>query len=250
MSTNCLVTKLKGTVNNDNLEILGTIVLKTKNTSGTKITISALNGTVAKPVKISVSNGALYPYNSSTELAQPASRGAAKNLPIDISTTSAGKLYIADKYNLTQFTPKDELIDSNYLDLDDFTLCTGLTRFQFGDYGKGTLSKLGKFANLTNVEIMSSNVTGDIKDFVAARVSLGQTTGSVNCVISIAQEMKVTLNGQKIWIGTNGKLKWESATKIYTLDSAVRCIGYTDGEIATNTAEGGIWEGKTVTKFD
>jgi hypothetical protein len=39
------------------------------------------------------------------------------------------------------------------------------------------------------------------------------------------------------------KISLVNNTKVY-------CYGYSDTEITTNTATGGIWEGKTVTKYD
>ena len=65
-----------------------------------------------------------------------------------------------------------------------------------------------------------------------------------------------------IWFGnermldsriTPSNINWESATKVWVKPSfydGIFCVGYTDGEIATNTAAGGIWEGRTVLRCD
>jgi hypothetical protein len=150
---NCLVTKLKGVVDNNNLLKPGEIVL-TFNTSGQGITISNNKGVV-----LTTENGTFADGTTS------------KTLTIDqveyFQFNTAGTvLHISDKYGLVYFNPGDSGTAKEVcVNIDDLKYSPSLAKLQSRlDTGiTGNLKTIDNFANLSSVDLRGCpNVTGSI----------------------------------------------------------------------------------------
>lgn len=269
---NCLVTKLKGVVNNSNLEELGVIKLPLLNSNGDKAIILRLGGySQEKPVSVTIGNGTLYTYGNDTPLPVPAilvGAGAARQYIANSDTV----LKIADKYNLaamdlSKYSYKGATLisankfpESYIVDFNEYKYCKYLSYFTVTtDDTIGSIDEC--FGNIESApstfKIAIKTGNGDIVNLVKKWVSNGITSGNINNNFQISHILSTVYDGYNIYFNGTilnmpiaGSLVWNN-TKIYaTWGSSVYCVGYTDGEISTNTASGGIWEGKTVTKCD
>ncbi len=269
---NCLVTKLKSVVNNNNLEELGVIKLPLLNSNGERMSIARLGGySQEKPISVTIGNGTLYPYNSDTPYPVPAimigSSGARQYI-----ANSDTVLKIADKYNLVAIDlskysysgttlnfanrfPEDYVIDFN-----EYKYCKYLSHLNvITDDTIGSIDEC--FGNIESApstfRIAIKTGNGDIVNLVKKWVSNGITSGNINNNFQVSHILSTVYDGYTVYfngtilsMNVAGSLVWNN-TKIYaTWSSTVYCVGYTDEEISTNTASGGIWEGKTVTKCD
>ena len=158
MANNCLVTKLKATVNNSNLEKLG--VLDIFGTGNADIGFKG-----SSPITVKCVSGTMYSDQARTQAI------TEKVIPVSANTTY---LYIADgthievssKYNITFFfaTPATEMIST-----EDFKYSTGITRLTVPQI-KGKLSDLSGLTSCTTLELVGTSapynfeVEGDISD--------------------------------------------------------------------------------------
>jgi hypothetical protein len=122
----------------------------------------------------------------------------------------------------------------------------------------GTLAEFGPFIHLEYMDIYNANIFGTFESFVQAQCEAGRTSYEGLFSPGFMRHGR-SFGGQEdndYW----QYLSWESASKMYIYVGAsgtgisattkVYVKGYTDGEIATKTASGGIWEGKEVVKVD
>ena len=267
---NCLVTKLKSVVDNNNLNELGTIKLPVLNTNGSKKVFVRLGGyDQDHPVSVTIGDGTLYLYGSSTPYPVPAELyGTGAREYIANSDTT---LRIANKYNLAaidlskygydnqtgDYVFKNIFPENYIIDNDEYKYCQHLVYLvEVTDIIRGRLED--SFSKLISVpstfKILVKEGQGDIAELVRRWVSNGLTSGQIDnfqiakILDTVYGGYDILFNGHIINMALVGTLVWNN-TKIYTTwGSEVLCVGYTDEEISTNTASGGIWEGKTVTK--
>jgi hypothetical protein len=98
------------------------------------------------------------------------------------------------------------------------------------------------------IDVKYSGVDGDWLDFIRTRHSNSKSLGMI--ITSLYNNIK--FNGKSCQIDT-ASITYVSNNKmalVSTGNSRVYTLGYTDEEIATNTATGGVWAGKTVIKCD
>lgn len=200
------------------------------------------------------------------------------NTTVEITAaTSDSYVFIDNKENIFQI--QTSINGTGYdisrfcFDIENIQFCLGIKKLLFyatanviGDitslydknlteYNFSNTKINGDVANLakstSGVNIKNTQVTGTIESFVARKVELGYDSGSTLFDLAGAN---ITFAGNSYG---GAYLAWESATKIalysgYSVaeSNIVRVSGYTDEEIATNKAAGGIWEGKTVWKVD
>lgn len=150
---NCLVTKLKGVVDNDDLLKLGEMVL-TFNTAGQGITISNNKGVV-----LTTENGTFADGTTSKTL-------AINQVEYFQFNTAGTILHISDKYGLVYLNPGDSWTDKEVrVNIDDLKYSPSLGRLQSRNNTgiTGNLKTIDNFANLSSVDLRGCpNVTGSI----------------------------------------------------------------------------------------
>lgn len=286
---NCLVTKLKAVVDNNDLEYLGGIefivnsesditgqVVRSIDTDNARITVIG-NGTMT------VNTSPATTYGDGETFVIP---NLARTL-----TFSAGnyKVRIDNKYaladlrfggvtwkSLNQVKNCNDLtilvvttlgyVPGNLSSLEGMTKLTQLALDRTYGY-TGNIKSLGKLTSLTSLNITKNSsyaslIEGDVLDFVGEQVKGGRTTMSSDSPLSCNGILEqVTFNGKTVLNASSARMTWESSSGIPTkiavyngssVAGAARVIvyGYSGAEIATNTASGGIWNGKTVQQVD
>lgn len=241
----CLVTKLKASVNNDELLRLGILTVSFENVSDLELVVSAENDRV---VSLETSEGLSIVSGANTMFPH---------------VTGTGKLYIHDKYNIVQ--PGMNTL-SKYK-WEDLKACSKVLRFIFRNNnisGFETLSQLTVFTSLailnisnttdicingdikdicglpimrfnirnTNVignaaelgllplstieGIVNTNINGSIEDMIAVRRGCrGETTGSITWNYPYTQSGNITFQGEKIPASLEGSsviLSWTATT--------------------------------------
>lgn len=200
---NCLVTRLKGIVENDNLEVFGTLVLEFE-PSASSITGMAMyykanpdgsrDGVIAE-----LKGGATFADGSTTSIFPTNNFAPAIN-----SNGKKFKLVVYDKYRLESLIIPQGLIGANdiqkvnYLNSITSLKINGGTQFT-GDmegvvlpncehYLAGYSTKItgnvgkifGKWTALAEIENHdASGVTGSVEDFVAAQIAAGRDNATI-----------------------------------------------------------------------
>lgn len=160
MANNCLVTKLKATVNNSNLEKLG--VLDIYGTGNADIGFKG-----SSPITVKCVSGTMYSDQARTQAI------TEKEIPVSANTayvyiTNGTHIEVSNKYAITFVfaTPQTEKIST-----EDFKYSTGITRLTVPQI-KGKLSDLSGLTSCTTLELVGSAVQyadahdleGDIAD--------------------------------------------------------------------------------------
>lgn len=190
MANNCLVTKLKGTVNNDNLLKFGEFVIINSDNRSGQITLRAQSGTIT--VTTYQEDGTLVnTYNVGT---------SDENIAI---SSSEKKISVDNKYNLSIYgtdnlilasTDLNALLYSNYLRA---IYCS--TNAWLQDHSFDILNAK-RWSNLINITLINSfNITGTLNDIAThpnvaniENIDIHETAirGSLNDVTSMP---KITL---------------------------------------------------------
>lgn len=146
MANNCLVTKLKATVDNSNLKKLG--VLDIYGTGNADIGFKG-----SSPITVKCVSGTMYSDSGRTQSI------TEKEIPVSANTTY---LYIVDgthievssKYNITfvYATPATDKMST-----EDFKYSTGITRLTVPQI-KGKLSDLSGLTSCTTLELVGTSV--------------------------------------------------------------------------------------------
>lgn len=235
---NCKVTKLKEAVDNNNLEILGTIRLNfiiPENPSTTNNAFSIKGGVrfeLSDKTKNIYTNGS--PVVSGYYLEYDDSHIGSKSF--QLLDPGSYDLIIKPKYNLNgNFYVASTLDASKPLNLNmlAYTEVTSLTTRRSANFiFTGDLSSLkghdmtvcciddspsitGNFAevcgpmiNLTNFSFSNSKVTGDIIDFVRLQVKGGRTSYTFSSLSTLGSATYIKFNGQTIRNRLTNTLEW------------------------------------------
>lgn len=271
MSKDCLLTIYKKAADNDSLPEFGAVSTTIPNTGGELTNLMSIGG---NGVTINIDGGSLY-SSGNKPLSMPYELNTDSSTLFKYSAAADAKLSIGEKYKL-------KYINMGYpIKLDDFAYCEGLTDFisttgnavgnlssvsrllnlnVFRVYGTSVDNKAdvyGSVINLVNaafdgnnakIDVKNSGVDGDWLDFIRTRHSNSKSLGMI--ITSLYNNVK--FNGKSCNIDT-ASITYVSNNKmalVSTGNSRVYTLGYTDEEIATNTATGGVWAGKTVIKCD
>lgn len=283
MAKNCLVTKLKGVVNNDDLPVYGELVLETRLLTGNYscgITIEAV-----EPITVSVRDGG---YFSTVKANVETDRLTSINIPANTSTdlyfaNTAPTIHISDKYAVKSlYAITSGASNPNFLAFDVAKLegCEALETLRIvftGCYGRA--SSLGALASLKNVyvsgtgltgniaslgtltlarilRIYSTGITGTVEAFVAAQIAAGRTTCSPND-LELRGILDLITFGGNLYPGTSTSYyywaEWTDASHI-TLYKTGQINNYSYSSVNTIYAKGASaeqiagWEGdgKTV----
>lgn len=141
----CLVTKLKGTVNNDNLPVFGALTFETEGNG--KVISKAIINPVPVTIKILSGDATLNIYETPDvklkELKIPANY--AGWITITDSTDSSSIISINNKYNINILVI-DELIKSNSFDISKLSYMNNLK--SFGCYESSNRMLIGKLNDI------------------------------------------------------------------------------------------------------
>lgn len=207
---NCLVTKLKSTVDNDSLKKLGVLTFVSQ--SGFFIRMDS-------PVEVFIDG---------------VSQGM-KNTQFYYDQAAEHTIELKNKYALTSFQTYAnagvELSELSYLvnctsinfsaqsasgitgNLSDIFNCDACTAFTMG----GSLNVLGnikvlaeKFPSLSTLVFSVELVTGSIEEFVRQYRAQGRTTGTINTLISY--NGRITFNGEYVNQTSASDMSWTENT--------------------------------------
>ena len=269
MANNCLVTKLKGVVDNDNLSQIGEFKCKLLVSSNSGITrldfiessdslvyITLLDDDVTfasatVPAQIIDSKHAILSNTYGQALSVS---GASEGDWINVKVKSKYKfIHIARKFDgcllsdlnyceeLTGFYPKNvcTCVGTFY----DLAKITSLERLEinYAEHITGNISELGSLVNLTTLGVcensaLYTNFCGDFKDFVITQRNAGRTTCTglniLDCYNVVTIGFGVRTNLRVGTEGESGTLKWDATKMSIQLDTSkkVMTIGYTQGE--------------------
>jgi hypothetical protein len=171
---NCLVTKLKEVVDNDNLQRLGKVAITFKAPSGheTDIQYHAIYLGFTENTRVFCENGHFTDVTMSLD--QGTYKDFTANAAQGMSVTD-GATIVFDKYNLfrlsSSFTFSSVYIvgKQNYImTLDDFDYVTTLTTFDTPGYVSsqvcGNVKTLRSSTGLGSLSLMGSNIAGTLED--------------------------------------------------------------------------------------
>lgn len=202
----CLVTKLKQSVDNSSLKILGTIeiseVVEWVSIYGKSITIDFIGNGVLK-------------YKSSGNVIQTPMTTTSSGSGSDYTYTleQGAKLIIKNKYNITSL----RRVPVDLKDLEYSTLITSL-RLDSTEGATGNIKYLSMLTALTELSFRGTACEGKIEDMVAGQISNGRTSCSGIAWTSTLND-NISLGGSTATIkNSGGSFTWSSAgSNTYTI---------------------------------
>lgn len=262
MSTNCLVTELKGIVDNYNLPILNGLLIPF--ITSTERNIPRIGGyDSSHPVKVKGVD--CWPYNTDGTRRYDNPHLAVGDYAVKLKEMGASPyVIISDIDNIAYFA----LVNLNSSTLlpdgntpEDWSFSANVLKY-CKNMKKLTVASCSIYTNTEDLELMTSleyislpsaskytNV--DVVTLVKKWIDNGRSaSGSILGQFETGCQFN-GVNLSRYHAYTNRTLTWESATKIWLpAGNTILCVGYSDSDIATKTASGGAWEGKTVVKCD
>lgn len=253
----CLVTKLNGVVNNNNLKKIGVLKIPVAPMSSSKtFIIRSVNGSNGKVTITDKTNGKVLSVNVEDEKSSNYSSFQVPN---------GGYVEISDKYSLIQMelgfniaskTLKDYV--SELPTIDDYRYCKNITSLSWNIFA-GNVSDLAEFDSLEDAVV--TYLTGDVVDYISARIAKGFSQGKIYMSAfyesigdnNIAPSVKINgvIPQETSYQATyKSVLKWESINKYYWLvnnQSTLYVHGYTDEEIEGKKGSGLEFEHVTST---
>lgn len=275
---NCLLTRLKGTIDNDSLEILGCIKIKHTDVSGKTGKLRINNNATGKNIVVSVDGTGSFSVDGTSYTEYTV---AATKHPQFVFSRGNYNIYINNKYDVESIDsegdfepfvnaglsfeklgcmPKLQSIQvskwaNGFMgNVEDFDAPLIRVLNINGTSAKGDIKEIGKFANLDKLSLYPSNIHGELFDFISKQNSVGRTSVADDKPISwnnISQN--ATLNGVVLY-GDRGLLTFKVTNNVIekatvylrgatiTASTIVYCYGATESEITA-------WRdsGKTVT---
>lgn len=189
----CLVTKLKGVVNNDSLPILGGMFIKINKVDTPTPYTQSIGLSVDKPVKIKIIGEGFFTDKGLTEnKGKEITYGAGSDSKIFVSNEDV-TICVLDKYSISQIQNWDNSLDyptkqgtNKSFQLADLKYCTNLLSINFesngvigdiaelkyaktlvllvinGNYITGNLSSLKNLSNLQTLSLSNTKINGDL----------------------------------------------------------------------------------------
>lgn len=275
---NCLVTKLKGEVRANLPFYDGIRFVYTAETLENAVCVC--NTSAAQPIHIKTYNSnyefiadILCAKSGNTSLGSLLGSGSmgciypASNitrLSFNIAGTNIPTSFCVNVKDLGNYKQMREVrLDRNVSQVGDIAEFSGMENLEIlwlSETGiSGKIDDLHGLKSLTNIRILERNdVAGDFAVFVQnMRECEGRGSGSISLgqgfMLTYAYKRKRwTYNGKLINPSKSepGSLVWDATKSYLKKGIEVFCLGYTNSEIETNTASGGIWEGATVVSCD
>lgn len=231
--SNCLVTKLKASVDDSSLVKLGGIRFTLNNGTANGVITTIPNKVL--PFMVVEGNVSLSQYQGD-EISLPANLEYSDSWK---TLTSVGKsvIEVGDKYSAKDLSaifllcePKDiEELDYMYnLETMNMNRSAAYLRGIVGDCAHlakfpklkriywnnalcyGNISVLGKLTQLVELQWYTAQVTGSLEEFVANARAAGRTEGSVS--LGWFNDTGVTFNGETAAVKANTSLKWTATT--------------------------------------
>lgn len=237
---NCFLTKLVGSVNNDNLLKLGEIQgemygegnvtlysseqITIKDLTGTFVTPSGESVVIGNPVAVRgadghklsiVSKHTITKFQGGNTLTLNLKDCMYNPSVVEITARLMGDLSdIVQRDSLTIFSgQKGEL----YGDISNIAKFPALTQLIFsGNSGEitGNISSLGGLTSLAHLGLGDCPwITGTIEDFVAGQRTAGRTSGSITCYY--LHHTQITFNGSALPTAATATLSWTATTITY-----------------------------------
>lgn len=244
----CLVTKLNGVVDNNNLKKIGVLKIPIPPMSSSKtFIVKCVNGSNGKVTITDKTNGKVLSVNVEDEKSSNYSSFQVPN---------GGYAEISDKYSLISLefgvtiaakTLKDYV--SELPTIDDYRYCKNITSLDWAFFA-GNVSDLAELDSLKSARV--TYLTGDVVDYISARIAKGFSAGKIQMSAyyesvgdnNIAPSVKINgviPNEVTYAVTYNSVLKWESINKYYWLvnnQSTLYVHGYTDEEIEEKKGSG------------
>lgn len=217
----CLVTKLKSSVNDDGLKFLGGIIFDVNipigytYDSSSYIRFDAETSDKSFTLKI-LGNG--YFRKGKTD-SSSIGKEIVVSGPIEIVPSEGNyKIVAFGKYDVeTVIIGLDFSEGLAYIeDLDDLSYSDKITVFNTWKGSIGNLQTLGKCVNLSSFKINYSSIQGEIESLVESLWKNGFEVGSR---VSFSTNNKITLNGKAFNNGYSGNITRESGRFVITRDS-------------------------------
>lgn len=261
MSKDCLVTKLKGTVNNDSLPIFDSLVFivpagydkqivpyftPSLSESANPITVSIIEGT-----------GVLYSYSEAVSGQEYVLEKIA-NSSFKISTTTDVKLKVTSPFDmnsimempLVTLEPIYNLVDIvNYgsyiteikrgvgdsvIDIDEISdsekpTVTTISSASSGGALRGDVKKLGVFTSVTFLRLWEENASdrhihGNLIDFVTVQKGFNRSQAVITC--KWLSSTNILLNNTKPDLGNEGTIEWDSNYIIVRGETSMKIYSY------------------------
>ena len=207
---NCLVTKLKENVNNDNLKKLGILTIdvlpRTEFHNYDSIFVVMSENSSA------YIDGGFYYSNGTPDERNPLPITANMDRYL-LPTIAGGKMDIYNKYAITTISLSQIM---GIVELKDLEYCTGMTKID-GNF-IGSLSYIEKMPSLIYFRCtIRNNITGNISDFVNAHdietIVLINQSGVVGELTELATSLApYRTNGSTLTITSGGSLKNSGVT--------------------------------------
>lgn len=250
-----LLSQLKGTAHNDNLVIYDNFEINVKGNVNWGAAIACSfdsNATVQMSVvkestdaNASFSNTEITKSrnaaNSQSVIDNPAPMGFKSNGECVIRFSNASKITGIRCY-INNIVPNfDWLLNLN--NIKDLSIADGEKMESFAITKLCPLTQLRYFTIVYNTQ----KIVGKIEDLIKGMVVYGRAQESTG--LTFKSGTSISYGNHNFAEAFTGVLKWENANKSYyesISDNLLYCMGYTSTEIATKTASGGVWYGKTV----
>lgn len=192
---NCLVTQLKGAVNNDNLEIFGELRIPMVSISQSPARIGILGS------KIEIEgSGHFTNYDGTQDYGKTAS---PSNELYIIGTNSSSELIIEDKYNCTKISNasnKAAFKDSGTLDVSWMAKLSDLYFYIYYRNLKLDIEQWATYSpTMSTLWSAYGYITGSVENVVENQLKLGRNTGTITFDIQAAENTNIRFNGSKVF---------------------------------------------------
>lgn len=243
----CLVTKLNGVVDNNNLKKIGVLKIPIAPMSSSKtFIVRSVNGSNGKVTITDKTNGIVKSVNVENE---NSSNYNSYQVP------NGGYIEISDKYSLINLEIGN-IIDNLLKDyvsklptIDDYRYCKNIKALSWTIFA-GNVSDLAELDSLESATV--TYLTGDVVDYISARIAKGFSSGKIkmdafyrsagdNVVAPSVKINGVTPKEIQFQDTYKSVLKWESINKYYWLVNNQKTLyvhGYTDEEIEGKKGSG------------
>lgn len=269
MANECLVTKLKGTVQNANLRKLGELVLFVDSTgfpaelnaSQRRLGLKTISG---GSVQVSVTGSGLFGLSSSDITRDATSPYTLTNGSSNFYFSNGiYEIHLSNKYDIEElqiygagsevdssksiisivlnedfsYMPQLKFLRPAFTDsIGDVKYISGLTNLEYfvavGSRLEGDASSLYKLVNLYDFSLSGTNIpVSRLEDFVSGQYDNGRQTVETDELSSFGVFSFMSLHGQRPSVSGTFKITWDDKTHIAVWkDQDVWFIGYTGSE--------------------
>lgn len=266
MANDCLVTKLKSVVDNDNLNILGGIKFKVKGSNirmgifiaplvGKEYTLTLLEEgkTFSNPRGyarlIDSKNVVFTDYNNDAITINGADANTLSDVLLKSKYDIREIFQNAHAINLSDLEYSTGMLVLNCSDascVGNLTSLKNLTNLERVDLSwnqdvTGEINDLSNLTNLTSINVggVSRKISGSISTFITGQKQAGRTTCSDELIIKQMDYTPCSFGSfSGTYVSGNGVLSWDATKMAITIGTTIYVIGYTAGQIAELETQG------------